>query len=110
MLPSEMKKMKRIKVNVGTDIMICAPSHPLLMATKVKRIIDKALTLPDIEHEYNCNSMEGIAMFEHYGAKAHPNEISVWYFINGRRVKYQDAMNDLARGKEYVKLITGQEI
>lgn len=105
-----MKKMKRIKVNVGDEIVFCSPSHPLQMALQVKRTIDRILTLSDTEFEYSCNSLEGVAMFENYGAKMHPEDIAVWYFLNGRRVKYHEAMNDLARGREYVKRITGQEV
>lgn len=101
--------MKRIKVNVGTDIVYETPSHPLSVAMQIKKTIDRILTLDDKEFEFSCNTSEGLEVFQFYGAKLHSNEISVLFFVNGKEVKYEEAMEDLARGKKYVEQLIGKD-
>lgn len=96
-------KIKCIKVNVGDDIIVMAPSHPLSIAIQVKSIIDRILALDDKEFEYSCNSLEGLAIFQHYGQGVHSKEISVMYYVNGKKATYEEAVADLERGKQYVE-------
>lgn len=96
-------KTKCIKVNVGDDIVMAAPSHPLSVAMQIKMIVDRILALDDKEFEYSCNSLEGLAVFQYYGQGVHPNEISVTYYVNGKKAKYEEAVADLERGMQYVK-------
>lgn len=96
-------RIKCIKVNVGTDVIMTSPSHPLSVSLQIKKIIDRILVLDDKDFEYSCNSLEGLAVFHYYGQKAHPKEISVMYFINGKKAKYEEAVSDLERGKQYVE-------
>lgn len=103
-----MKKKKRIKVNLGTDIVMAAPSHPYSVAIQIKRVIDRIVSLDDTEYEYSCNSLEGIKMFQYYGALQHSGEIDVWYYINGRKVSFEGAVTDLERGMKYVEEIIEQ--
>lgn len=98
-----MKKIKRIKVNLGTDIIVSTPTHPLSVAMQIRRVIDRILSLDDTEYEYSCNSLEGLAMFEYYGAQNHPKEISVVYFVNGAKVSYEKAKSDLERGRQFIE-------
>ncbi len=102
-----MNNKKCIKVNVGTDIVMSAPSHPLSVAMQIKRIIDRILALEDNEFEYSCNSLEGLAVFQHYGQDTHRKEISVVYYLNGNKAKYDEVVADLERGKQYVELLIG---
>lgn len=103
-----MKKIKRIKVNVGTEIIFQTPSHPLSVAMQTKKVIDKIMSLDDTDYEFSCNSREGLLVFQHYGADLHPKEISVSYFINGKKSKFEEALEDLDRGKKYVEQIIGK--
>lgn len=105
----KMLKRKLIKVNVGTGIVMVSPSHPLSVAVQIKRIVDRILTLDDKEYEYSCNTIEGLAVFEFYGAERHP-ELSVQYFLNGSKVSYEKAVEDLRSGVEYVEELIGKKI
>lgn len=101
-------KIKCIKVNVGDDIIVMTPSHPLSIAIQIKAIIDRILALDDNEFEYSCNSLDGLAVFHHYGQGSHPKEISVTYYVNGKKATYEEAVADLERGKQYVEQLIGQ--
>lgn len=98
-----MKNLKCIKVYVGTDIVMTAPSHPLSIAIQIKRVVDRILILEDKDFEYSVNSREAIDVFQHYGQDAHPNDILVIFFLNGKKAKYEEVIEDLERGKKYVE-------
>jgi hypothetical protein len=104
-----MKKKKRIKMNVGTEVMMTSPSHPYAVALQMKRIVDRVLSLPETEYEYDCNIREGLEVVQRYGAEQHSQEIDVLYFINGARSTFEQVMTDLDRGRTYVEQLIAEE-
>ncbi len=98
-----MKKIKHIKINLGTDIVMVSPSHPLTVAMQMKRVIDRILLSSDSEFEFNCNSIEVIDILHYYGERKHSANIEVLYYVNGKKVKYEDAVADLERGRDFIK-------
>ena len=104
-----MKRKKVIRVQSGTEISMVSPSHPLMVVSQIKRVIDRILGLDETEFEYSCNSLEGLAVFQFYGMGHHSSEISVEYYLNGTQVKYEEAVADLERGKEYVEQLIGKK-
>lgn len=105
-----MKRKKVIRVLAGTDISMVSPSHPLSVVSQIRKVIDRILGLEETEFEYSCNSLEGLAVFEFYGAGHHPSEISVEYYLNGSEVGYEEVVADLERGKQYVEQLIGKKI
>lgn len=102
-----MRVMKKVKIFTGTDIALCSPSHPYSVAVQIKRIVDRIVASSDNEFQYNCNTIEGIEVFEKYGRKV--KGLNVQYFINGKPAKYPDVLEDLGRGQKYLsELITPQ--
>lgn len=93
--------MKKIKVFTGSDIPLCSPSHPYSVAVQIKKIVDRIAVSSDKEFEFNCNSEEGIEMFEQYGRKI--KGLKVQYYINSKPASYQEVLDDLGRGR---KLLT----
>lgn len=89
------QKIKTIKVFTGTEITMATPSHPVSVVLQLKRIVDRISASSDTEFEYNCNTPEGIEMFERYGRGVHG--LNVIYFINGSKSNYDEVMNDMAK-------------
>ena len=98
------QKSKTVKVFSGTDIVMCAPSHPVSIVLQIKRTIDRIAMSSDREFQFNCNSVEGLMMFEHYGSKVHG--LNVLYLLNGKETDYQSAIADLSRGTKLNEEIT----
>lgn len=92
--------MKKVKVFTGTDIPICSPSHPYAVAVQVKRIVDRIADSKDNEFQYNCNSEEGIEVFEQYGRKV--KGLHIQYYINSKPATHQEVLDDLGRGRKYL--------
>lgn len=92
--------MKRVKVYTGTDIPFCSPSHPFSAAVQVKRIVDRIVASADSEFEYNCNTKEGVEMFERYGHEV--KGLDVRYHINGKPATFQQVLEDFGRGLEFL--------
>lgn len=92
--------MKEVKIFTGTEIALCTPSHPYSVAIQVKRIVDRIVDSSDTEFEYNCNSVEGIKIFEQYGHKI--KGLKVQYNINCKPATYQEVLDDLSRGEKYL--------
>ncbi len=92
--------MKRVKVYTGTDIALCSPSHPYTVAVQIKRIIDRIAESTDKEFEFNCNTKEGIDVFEFYGRKM--KGLKIQYYINGKPASYQDVADDFGRAQKYL--------
>lgn len=92
--------MKKVKVFTGTDIPICSPSHPYAVAVQVKRIVDRIAGSKDNEFQYNCNSEEGIEVFEQYGRKV--KGLHIQYYINSKSATYQEVLDDLGRGRKFI--------
>lgn len=92
--------MKKVKVFTGTDIPICSPSHPFAVAVQVKRIIDRIADSKDNEFQYNCNSEEGIEVFEQYGRNV--KGLHIQYYINSKSATHQEVLDDLGRGRKYL--------
>ena len=98
--------MKKVKVFTGTDIPICSPSHPYAVAVQVKRIVDRIVGSKDNEFQYNCNSEEGIEVFEQYGRKV--KGLHIQYYINSKPATHQEVLDDLGRGRKYLTGIISQ--
>lgn len=98
--------MKNVKVLTGTDIPMCLPSHPLSMVVQVKMVIDRIVKSTDREFQYNCNSKEGIEMFEQYGRKM--KGLRVQYFINGKPATFKQVLEDFGRAQKYITEIVLQ--
>lgn len=92
--------MKKVKVFTGTDIPICSPSHPFAVAVQVKRIVDRIADSKDNEFQYNCNSEEGIEVFEQYGRKV--KGLKIQYYINSKPATLQEVLDDLGRGRKFI--------
>lgn len=92
--------MKKVKVFTGTDIPICSPSHPYAVAVQVKRIVDRIADSKDNEFHYNCNSEEGIEVFEQYGRKV--KGLHIQYYINSKPATHQEVLDDLGRGRKFI--------
>ncbi len=92
--------MKKVKVFTGSDIPFCSPSHPYTVAVQIKRIVDRIAASSDNEFEFNCNSEEGVEMFEQYGRKV--KGLKVQYFINAKPATYQEVLDDLSRGRKFL--------
>lgn len=98
------QKSKTVKVFSGTDIVMCAPSHPVSVVMQIRRTIDRIVKSSDSEFQFNCNSVEGLMMFERYGRLAHG--LNVLYLLNGKTTDYQSALADLSRGAELIEEMT----
>ena len=97
------QKTKIVKIYAGTDIVMCAPSHPVSVVLQIRRTIDRIVESKDSEFQFNCNSVEGLMMFERYGRLTHG--LNVLYLLNGKAVDYQSALADLLRGTELIEEI-----
>lgn len=97
--------MKKVKIFTGSDIPFISPSHPYSLAVQIKRIVDRIVASSDTEFQYNCNTIEGIEMFEQYGRKV--KGLKVQYYINSKPATYQEVLDDLGRGRKFLtELIT----
>ena len=92
--------MKKVSVFTGTDIALCSPSHPYSVAVQIKRIVDRIVSGSDNEFQFNCNTIEGIEVFEKYGHKV--KGLKVQYYINGKPAKYPEVLEDLVRGQKFI--------
>lgn len=93
-------RMKKVlNVYSGTDINICVPSHPLSQAMAIKRMVDRIIASEEKEFEVNVNSMEGVTFIEKLSKK---HGIKIKYYINGQSSSYDEVLNDLNRGWEYL--------
>lgn len=92
----------------GSDVPICSPSHPYSVAMQTKNVIDRihnnGFGSDDEEYEFNCNSYEGVRMFETYGKM---KGLTIQFFINGRKATYEQVVADFNRGSAYVNMICG---
>ncbi len=90
------RKTKTVKVFTGTDIPMTAPSHPVSVVMQLKRVVDRIAAGSDTEFEFNCNSIDGITMFEQYGRRVHG--LNITYYINGKLSSFEETISDLSRG------------
>ncbi len=97
------QKSKTVKIFSGTDIVMCAPSHPVSVVLQIKNTIDRIVKSNDSEFQFNCNSVEGLMMFERYGRMAHG--LNVLYLLNGKATDFQSAIADISRGVELIEEI-----
>lgn len=95
--------MKKVKVLTGTDIPFCAPSHPYSIVVQIKRVIDRIAESRDDEFQYNCNSVEGVKMFELYGRKQ--KGLKVQYYINGKPSTFAQVLEDFGRADDFLSEI-----
>lgn len=99
--------MKKVKVLTGTDIPFCTPSHPYLMVVQIKRVIDRIVESRDDEFQYNCNSVEGVKMFELYGRKQ--KGLKVQYYINGKPSTFAQVLEDFGRADGFLSEIASPQ-
>lgn len=99
--------MKKVKVLTGTDIPFCAPSHPYSMVVQIKRVIDRIAESRDDEFQYNCNSVEGVKMFELYGRKQ--KGLKVQYYINGKPSTFAQVLEDFGRADDFLSEIASPQ-
>lgn len=99
--------MKKVKVLTGTDIPFCAPSHPYSMVVQIKRVIDRIAESRDDEFQYNCNSVEGVKMFELYGRKQ--KGLKVQYYINGKPSTFAQVLEDFCRADDFLSEIASPQ-
>lgn len=99
--------MKKVKVLTGTDIPFCAPSHPYSMVVQIKRVIDMIAESRDDEFQYNCNSVEGVKMFELYGRKQ--KGLKVQYYINGKPSTFAQVLEDFGRADDFLSEIASPQ-
>lgn len=99
--------MKKVKVLTGTDIPFCTPSHPYSMVVQIKRVIDRIAESPDDEFQYNCNSVEGVKMFELYGRKL--RGLKVQYYINGKTSTFAQVLEDFDRADKFISEIASPQ-
>ena len=95
--------MKKVKVLTGTDIPFCTPSHPYSMVVQIKRVIDRIAESWDDEFQYNCNSVDGVKMFELYGRKQ--KGLKVQYYINGKPSTFAQVLEDFGRADGFLSEI-----
>lgn len=99
--------MKKVNIFTGSDIALCSPSHPYSVAIQIKRIVDRIVASKDTEFQFNCNTEEGIEVFEQYGRKV--KGLKVQYYINNKTASYQEVIADLRRGRNFItELIASQ--
>lgn len=96
-----------MKVLTGTDIPFCTPSHPYSMVVQIKRVIDRIAESPDDEFQYNCNSVEGVKMFELYGRKQ--KGLKVQYYINGKPSTFAKVLEDFGRADDFLSEIASPQ-
>lgn len=99
--------MKKVKVYTGTDIQFCTPSHPYSVVVQIKKVIDRIVESPDTEFQFNCNSAEGIEMFEKYGRKM--KGLKVQYFVNGETATYKKVLEDFGNAQKFISEITSPQ-
>lgn len=100
--------MKKVKILTGTDIPFSSPSHPYSMVVQVKSVIDRIAESPDdTEFQYNCNSVEGLKMFELYGRKQ--KGLKVQYYINGKPSAFAQVLEDFGRADGFLSEIASQQ-
>lgn len=99
--------MKKVKVLTGTDIPLCAPSHPYSIVVQIKRVIDRIAESRDDEFQYNCNSVEGVKMFELYGRKQ--KGLKVQYYINGKPSTFAQVLEDFGRADDFLSEIASPQ-
>lgn len=99
--------MKKVKVLTGTDIPFCTPSHPYSMVVQIKRVIDRIAESRDDEFQYNCNSVEGVKMFELYGRKQ--KGLNVQYYINGKPSTFAQVLEDFGRADDFLSEIASPQ-
>ena len=99
--------MKKVKVLTGTDIPFCTPSHPYSMVVQIKRVIDRIVESRDDEFQYNCNSVEGVKMFELYGHNQ--KGLKVQYYINGKPSTFAQVLEDFGRADGFLSEIASPQ-
>lgn len=99
--------MKNVKVLTGTDIPFCTPSHPYSMVVQIKIVIDRIVESRDDEFQYNCNSVEGVKMFELYGRKQ--KGLKVQYYINGKPSTFAQVLADFGRADKFLSEIASPQ-
>lgn len=94
-----MKKSKVLKINTGTDVTFCAPTHPYSSAIAAERMVEKMSKSTDSDFEVNTNSLEAVSMFHMLCPK---HDISVRFNINGKPASYEEVVADFDRGLAYI--------
>lgn len=92
--------IKNLNVYTGTEVIICAPTHPYEAVRAAERMVEKISASSDKQFQVNTNSIEAISMFNMLCPKY---GISVIFHINGTPASYDDVVADFNRGLSYLK-------
>lgn len=96
-------KRKTLTVKTGTEVIMCAPTHPFMAAWCAKRYIEKIIASSDSEFEVNLNQREAVEVINLLAPK---NDIKVKYLINGKTASFKEVIADFDRGIAFIKSLS----
>lgn len=90
---------KILNVYTGTEVILCAPTHPYEAVRAAERMVEKISASPDKQFQVNTNSIEAVSMFNMLCPKY---GISAIFHINGFPASYDEVVADFNRGLSYI--------
>lgn len=90
---------KRLNVYTGTEVILCAPTHPYEAVRAAERMVEKINASSDTQFQVNTNSIEAVSMFNMLCPRY---DIEVVFHINETPASYDDVVADFNRGQLYI--------
>lgn len=90
---------KSLNVYTGTEVILCAPTHPYEAVRAAERMVEKISASSEKQFQVNTNSIEAISMFNMLCPKY---GIAVIFHINGEPASFDDVIADFNRGRSYI--------
>lgn len=90
---------KSLNVYTGSEVILCAPTHPYEAVRAAERMVEKIFASSDKQFQVNTNSIEAITMLNMLCPKY---GIAVNFHINGSPVSYDEVVVDFNRGQSYI--------
>ncbi len=90
---------KILNVYTGSEITMCAPTHPYEAVKAAERMVKKIVERQDKEYHVNTNSLEAVSFLKMLCPQHH---IKLRFHINGAPSTYEEVIADFDRGLSYI--------
>lgn len=90
---------KVLNVYTGSEITLCAPTHPYEAVKAAERLVNKIVERQEKEYHVNTNSLEAVSLLQMLCPK---HKIALKFHINGTPATYEEVIADFDRGLSYI--------
>ena len=92
-------KKKILSIYTGTDVVMCAPTHPFACVTAAVGMVEKIEKSNETEFYIKTNSVEAVAMLSVLCPSA---GIEMKFYINDKPATHEEVIADFDRGLAYL--------